>query len=149
MPPPRFGRYLAKSAAVPAVDQELEGDDATHERRGSRNVNVKAIWSARDGSWSRPLGKGELTVADTIDFRPSARADGVPSELVYVQHAVAIFEGPRLLPWAKTVMLLSNRDTCLRVEASGASRRKLTEALHKNSVSISPVDTIRELAPVA
>jgi hypothetical protein len=44
-------------------------------------------------------------------------------------------------------MLLSNKDSCLRVEASGASRRKLTKALHRNGVSISRVDTIHELAP--
>jgi hypothetical protein len=124
----------------------LEGEDAMRGRRGSSNVRVKATWSARDGSWSRPLGKGELTVMDTIDFRPSAHADGIPSEIVFVQRAVTIFEGPRLLPWSKTVMLLSNKDSCLRVEVSGASRRKLTKALHRTGVSINTVNTINELA---
>jgi len=155
-PLPRFGRYLTKPDAVRAIDQELEGDDAARERRGTRHqtgatadVSVTATWSARDGSWNRPLGKGELTVMDTIAFRPSARAHGVPSEIVYLQRAVTMFEAPRLLPWAKTVMLLSNKDTCLRVEASGASRRKLAKALHRNGVSISTVDTDNELARAA
>jgi len=46
-------------------------------------------------------------------------------------------------------MLLSNKDTCLRVEASGASRRKLTKALHGHGMSIRTVETINEVAPAA